>query len=205
MDEMSKPKPRGRPRSFDEQQVLAAILNVFWVKGFNATSLDDIAEVTGLTRPSLYAAFGNKEAMYLRALEIFRARMEQDLAPALIRGTDPKSALSAFYKAALDNYFVAGGPPLGCMVYTTAVTESVTHPEIRSSLSSFLSQLDAGLIRFFSARDSSMSKDRAEALAKLASSVLISIGIRARSGASRAELDELAESSAAVIAAAAAG
>lgn len=197
---MSKPKPRGRPRSFDEQKVLSAILNVFWVKGFNATSLDDIAEATGLTRPSLYAAFGNKEAMYLRVLEIFRTRMEQDLTPALIRGTDPKSALSAFYKAALDNYFVAGGPPLGCMVYTTAVTESVTHPEIRSSLSSFLSQLDAGLIRFFSARDRSMSKDRAEALAKLASSVLISIGIRARSGASRAELGELAESSASVIA-----
>lgn len=201
---MSKPKPRGRPRSFDENKVLGEILNLFWIKGFNATSLDDIAEATGLTRPSLYAAFGNKEAMYLRVLEIFRARMEQDLAPALILETDRKSALAAFYKAALDNYFVAGGPPLGCMVYTTAVTESVTHPEIRSSLSAFLAQLDAGLVRFFSGRKGSIGKGRAEALAKLASSVLISLGIRARSGASRAELDELAESSAALIAEAAA-
>ena len=71
----AKPPPqeavkRGRPRAYDPDAALKAARDVFWVKGYAATSLDDIAEATGMNRPSLYAAFGDKEAIYLAALKM---------------------------------------------------------------------------------------------------------------------------------------
>ena len=59
---------RGRPRSFDEGEVLEKARGVFWDLGYAATSLDDIVRATGLNRPSLYAAFGDKHALYMAAL-----------------------------------------------------------------------------------------------------------------------------------------
>ena len=62
-------RPRGRPRSFDEGEVLDKACRIFMEKGFSATSLDDLSEATGLNRPSLYAAFGDKEQLYIAALK----------------------------------------------------------------------------------------------------------------------------------------
>jgi len=59
----------GRPRTFDVEEALEAALGVFWRKGFEGTSYADLVAVTGVERPALYSAFGNKEALFLRALE----------------------------------------------------------------------------------------------------------------------------------------
>ncbi|WP_334187359.1 TetR/AcrR family transcriptional regulator [Noviherbaspirillum sp.] len=64
---------RGRPRNFDSDEVLDAALTVFWRNGFDAASLAELTGATGLTKPSLYAAFGDKEALYLKALERYKA------------------------------------------------------------------------------------------------------------------------------------
>ena len=66
-------RPRGRPRGFDQAEVLARVRRVFMDKGYSATSLDDLAEAACLNRPSLYAAFGNKEQLYLHALRQYGA------------------------------------------------------------------------------------------------------------------------------------
>src|SRR4249919_2313925 len=71
--ETADSRPRGRPRSFDPDAVLEKARGVFWTLGYAATSLDDLAAATGLNRPSLYAAFGDKHALYMRALERTRA------------------------------------------------------------------------------------------------------------------------------------
>ena len=64
-----------RPRSFDPDQALDLARDVFWQKGFQATSLDDITAATGLAKPSLYAAFGDKNALFLKILERYHARI----------------------------------------------------------------------------------------------------------------------------------
>ena len=76
-------RPRGRPRSFDPDAVLDKARAVFWNLGYAATSLDDLAAATGLNRPSLYAAFGDKHALYLAALERSRAEATAALGAAL--------------------------------------------------------------------------------------------------------------------------
>lgn len=62
---------KGRPREFDIDEALAAALNVFWSKGYEGASLSDLTEAMGITRPSLYAAFGNKESLFRKALDLY--------------------------------------------------------------------------------------------------------------------------------------
>src|SRR6478735_12078018 len=64
---------RGRPREFDVEEALAAALRVFWTKGYEGSSLTDLTEAMGITRPSLYAAFGNKEELFKRALDLYES------------------------------------------------------------------------------------------------------------------------------------
>jgi AcrR family transcriptional regulator len=62
---------RGRPREFDIDEALAAALRVFWARGYDGASLNDLTEAMGITRPSLYAAFGNKETLFCKSLDLY--------------------------------------------------------------------------------------------------------------------------------------
>ena len=97
--------PRGRPRQFDEDAALTGAMMVFWEKGLAATSLDDLAQAMGMNRPSIYNAFGNKDAIYRTALARFCGQL--DLAHALVndpacfeRVREPAVALLAELNAA---------------------------------------------------------------------------------------------------------
>ena len=68
---MSEPKALGRPREFDEEEALTKILDVFWAHGFSGTSMRDLVDATGLKKGSLYAAFGDKHTIYMKALALY--------------------------------------------------------------------------------------------------------------------------------------
>lgn len=68
-----------RPREFEEREVLDRALDVFWAKGFDGTSVQDLVEATGLARASLYGAFGDKEKLYERVLEHYVAKVDEGL------------------------------------------------------------------------------------------------------------------------------
>ena len=86
-------RPRGRPREFDEDEALDQALNVFWSQGFDATSLDDILDATGMARQSLYRVFGCKRSLFLRALESYGRQRREQLNSLLIHNPSPLAGL----------------------------------------------------------------------------------------------------------------
>src|SRR5580704_4385012 len=100
---------RGRPRQYDPDSALARATAAFWKNGYAGTSLDDLSEATGMNRPSLYAAFGDKRDLYLKTLEYYR-NQSRALAREVLTDHPPlRVFLKRFYDKALELY-LEGGP-----------------------------------------------------------------------------------------------
>ncbi|HTJ64619.1 MAG TPA: TetR/AcrR family transcriptional regulator [Alphaproteobacteria bacterium] len=195
-------KPRGRPRAYDPQTALRRATDTFWRAGYSATSLDEIAAATGMNRPSLYAAFGDKHALYLEALAAYWQMSLAATREALAGDHPLDQALMRAYEAALSIYFSDDSSPRGCFVIGTAVTEALEDVEIRNSLAAGFRAMDADFeARFRIAREKGELKADADpaALAMLASATMQTIAIRARAGVPRAELRALARNAVTVI------
>lgn len=198
---------RGRPRSFEPRVVLARAQDVFWSAGFAATSLDDLSAATGLNRPSLYGAFGDKRALYLAALEQYRAAAEATMEEVLAPDRPLLDGLRALYARALSLY-LGSDPARGCFLIGTAAAEAVEDEAIRTALGDSLRDLDAVLTARFS-----LAGDRCElepdadpdGLAQMAAAILHTLAIRSRAGASRQALERTAEAGLALIGAFCAG
>jgi AcrR family transcriptional regulator len=198
----AEPRRRGRPRAYDPQAALRQITDTFWKTGYSATSLDEISAATGMNRPSLYAAFGDKHALYLEALARYWQISLAATREALADDRPLDEALTLAYEAALSMYFSGEGNPRGCFVMGTAVTEAVMDSDIRESLAAGLRTIDADFeARFRIARERGELRNDTDpaALAFLASATMQSIAIRARAGIPRAELTELARKAVTVI------
>jgi AcrR family transcriptional regulator len=201
-DSETAPVRRGRPRAYDPQAALKQATETFWKTGYSGTSLDSIAAATGMNPPSLYAAFGNKHAIYLEALarywEISLAATREALAEDRPLG----ESLMLAFEAALSIYFSGKGNARGCFVIGTAVTEAGEDAAIRNSVAAGLRAIDADFeARFRKAMERGELKPGADpaALAILASATMHTIAIRARTGARRSELRELARKAVSVI------
>jgi TetR/AcrR family transcriptional regulator, copper-responsive repressor len=198
-----EPKRRGRPRAYDPQAALERAMDCFWRTGYAGTSLDDICAATGMNRPSLYAAFGDKHTLYLKALEHYWQLGLVTMREALADRERPlNEVLMRAYDAQLSIYFSGDGRPRGCFAVGTATTEAVEDPEIRSALAEGLRALDADLeTRLRIARQTGELKEGNDpaALAIIASATLHTIAIRARTGIPRAELREIARKAVGVI------
>ncbi len=199
----SGPKGRGRPRAYDPDEALQRATDKFWKSGYSCTSLDEISAATGMNRPSLYAAFGDKHALYLKALASYWQLSLTALREALADGDlTVGEALMRAYEGQLVLYYSGDALPRGCFAVGTATTEAVDDPEIRSLLADGLRALDADFeARFRLAREKGELNGDADpaALAVLASALLHSLAIRARAGAPRAELTEIARKAVGVI------
>lgn len=110
---------RGRPRSFDIHQALEQALGLFWKSGYLGTSYSDICEVTGLGKPSLYAALGNKEATFLAALNLYVIRFVQPGIDLLEREPNANVAVHKLLLATADGLTAKATPP-GCFIATNA-------------------------------------------------------------------------------------
>jgi len=188
---------RGRPRKFDEDQVLDLIMQVFWRHGFAATSLDQIAAATGLNRPSLYAAFGSKKDMYLRVIDRFADQMHVYLREAGLTQTGANARLKAIMVAAIDLYTGRsdlGSAANGCLAITTLPSETIEDADFQTALSSVLNRMDRGLASLIRYEvNGALSEQQIQEAAQHLSLILHGLSIRARAGDDPAVLKELAE------------
>ncbi|HEV2674734.1 MAG TPA: TetR/AcrR family transcriptional regulator [Aliidongia sp.] len=196
------PKRRGRPRAYDPQAALQRATDSFWKTGYAGTSLDEISAATGMNRPSLYAAFGDKRALYLEALAQYWQLAFSAMREAFAEDLPLKEALTRVYEGALSIYFSGDGRPRGCFVIGTAVIEAVDDLDIRNSLGAGFRTFDTDFeTRFRTAIEQGELKRDADpaALALLATATMHTIAIRARAGSPRADLTELARKAVGVI------
>jgi AcrR family transcriptional regulator len=185
---------RGRPRSFDEDEVLEKARAVFWNLGYAATSLDDLAAATGLNRPSLYAAFGDKHALYMRALVRTRETARAAMRAMMAREGSLREVLRGLFAAAIDAYVSGAEGQRGCFIIGTAVTQAVGDPEARALAAGFVADEDAVFReRFQRSADELAPGIGAAGAAAIATATLHTLAIRARTGEDRAGLEAVAD------------
>src|SRR5260370_36831010 len=138
MVQKSETPRRGRPRAYDPGVALQRATEAFWDGGFSGTSLDDLSARTEMNRPSLYAACGDKQALYLKTLDSYHAGRRAQLAAAFAAGRPLRDTLRAIYARMIDAFLEGDDGARGCYLVGTAATEAVGNPEVRGRLAGFL-------------------------------------------------------------------
>ncbi|WP_342722966.1 TetR/AcrR family transcriptional regulator [Bradyrhizobium sp. B097] len=153
--------PRGRPRSFDMEAAVERAMDVFWSRGYHATALPDLLRATKLSRGSLYAAFGDKHSLFLRALDRYIAdaltRMDVELDPR----KEPVAGLRAYLAGYVERASGANGRR-GCLLVATVMELAGQDAEVGRRVAGFFKTMEARLSDVLS---------RAEAAGRLADSV----------------------------------
>lgn len=181
-------RPPGRPRGFDREEVLTQVYKTFRSRGFAATSLDDIAAATGLNRPSLYAAFGDKRAMYLAAIGVVRDGIAASADRLDAAGLDLRGTLEQLFEGSIRAYLSGDTGPQGCLAIGTATSDAVADPEIRAALAEVLHLIDRRVAHWFAQAGSTDPQGRA----RLVAAVMHSMSIRARAGQPVEDLQSMA-------------
>jgi AcrR family transcriptional regulator len=112
-------KPRGRPRNFDEMEALEKAIQVFWSKGYDGVMIDDLVAGMGVGRPSLYAVFGDKRTLFLRALRAYAERKGARAAKALLSPQHLRDSLVSFLRYAVESA-TEEGSAVGCLIVCIA-------------------------------------------------------------------------------------
>ncbi|KQU69866.1 TetR family transcriptional regulator [Aminobacter sp. DSM 101952] len=125
---------KGRPRSFDRDEALRQAMLLFWQKGYDGASLAELTAAMGINSPSLYAAFGCKEALFREAVDLYSATEGIDIWGAFNRPGSVKQAVADFLRASA-RAFSEPGDPRGCLIVLGALNASETNREVFNDLS----------------------------------------------------------------------
>jgi AcrR family transcriptional regulator len=194
IDDPTAPKRRGRPRAYQPEIALGKALDLFRKDGFAATSLDDLSAATGMNRPSLYGAFGDKRELYIKSYRRYREDARAAMQD-IFRDEQPiRQRLQRIYAVALDIYLSGEAGPRGCFTVMTAASEAVADPDIRAMVLEGFVELDkafAACLRLAKEKGELPEGADPAVLAQLASATIHTIAIRARARVPRKELEAI--------------
>lgn len=189
MTVMETKRPRGRPPAFNHDKALEKALHVFWAHGYEGASMSDLTEAMGINRPSAYAAFGNKEALFRKSLDKYLAGPVAYVTEAISAPTS-RQVVEVLLNKAVDMLTKEGNPP-GCLIVQGALSCGQESALIQRELTEYRKRYEDALQqRFEFARehgDLPRSADPAS-LAKYVATVHQGLSIQATSGATRKEL-----------------
>jgi len=161
---------------------------VFWRNGYRGTSLDDLTEALNINRPSLYAAFGDKEKLFLESVDFYRDQFMVPTARVLLEAEDLREGLESFFRAFL-NLVLGKDTPPGCFVACLLSEECCDSDAIKDKLAGLISSADRAFAKAFQRHQSVLRAPLTpEQAAKLLTSTIHGLAVRARSGASRSEI-----------------
>jgi AcrR family transcriptional regulator len=187
---------KGRPREFCVDQALAAALGVFWSKGYDGASMADLTQAMGITKPSLYAAFGNKEALFHKALELYETEKLEYTREALKQPT-ARAVAEHFMRGAIDAQ-TSTCDPKGCLGVISATACGAEADSIKADVIQRRASSQAALVERF--ERAKLDGDLPEhvdvgGLTSYLYAILQGMAVQAGSGATRADLESVVDTS----------
>ena len=185
-------KRRGRPRAYDPDVALAKATETFWAQGFAGASLDDLAAATGMNRPSLYGAFGDKQALFKTALDTYMDRSRAAMVEAFRGGGALREVLTRIYNTALGFYLSDDMGGRGCFLASAGLGQALVDSDVRQIVADGLHELDRGiegLLQRRQAKGELPSSVDPVALGRVASMMMNALSVRARAGETREQLE----------------
>lgn len=189
-------RPPGRPRSFDRDAVLDRAIPVFWAKGYDGASFRDLTAAMGISAPSLVAAFGDKRGLFEAAVARYAETIAAGPLTALEAAHDLSDRLAGCFAAVIAN--AAGdGHPTGCLIVCSLAAAAGGDVAASARLGMLVAAADESLARQF--RAAGFAPEAARARAQIAAATMHSLALRARAGAPKAELQQLADAAVAML------
>ena len=183
-----------RPREFDEVTALEAAIECFWQRGYEATSVRDLADKMGISAPSLYNAYGDKHALFVQALERYLDQSTRARIKRLENSLPPKQAIRHFIEEIIERS-VNDRERRGCFLINSALEVAPHDKELGALIADRLAEIEAFFYRSIKAAQArgTVPRDRvAKDLARLLLGVLLGIRVLARSRPERALLEGVA-------------
>lgn len=185
---------RGRPRSFDRNAALARAMELFWEKGYEGTSMTGLTAAMGIASPSLYAAFGSKEALFREAIALYAATEGKELWEPVMNAPTAYEAVRGFLMETA-RVFTRAAKPCGCLIVLSALHAGEVSETVRRELISLraesVNELAARLQRGVDSGELPAGADL-KAIASYYITVQQGMSIQARDGADRAALESIA-------------
>ncbi len=189
-------KRRGRPRAYDPEVALAKATETFWVQGYAGASLDDLSAATGMNRPSLYGAFGDKQALFSATIDAYMDTSREAMVRAFRAGGTLREALERVYRAALERYLSGDSGGRGCFMISAGLGQALVDPAVRDKIAGGLHELDRGFERLVARAEAAgelpPGADPA-VLAKVAGGMLNALSVRARAGETPEQLEAMVQ------------
>ena len=182
-------KPRGRPLAFNQDDALERALQIFWSRGYEGASMAELADALGINKPSIYATFGNKEALFRKALAKYLAGPAAFIGEAMKEPT-AHLVVEKFLLLAVD-FFSDKNTPNGCMIVQGALTCSAGSALIQQELVAYRKSYEDALAQRFEqaiTQGDLPAHVNAAALAKYLTTIHQGMSVQATSGATKEEL-----------------
>ena len=183
---------RGRPRGFDPDVALRQALDLFWERGYEGTSLNDLAQAMGIASASIYAAFGSKEQLFRRTMALYGATSGQPPRRALREEATARAAIRSMLRATADEITRPDAPHY-CMLILAAPTGAVENHPVREFLADLRRDMYATirerLARGVEDGDLAVTESELDGIARYYTTVVQGLSIQARDGAGREDLE----------------
>jgi AcrR family transcriptional regulator len=179
---------RGRPRTFDPDTALRKALDLFWERGYEGTSLNDLAQAMGIASASIYACFGSKEDLFRKVMALYGRTSGEPPRRALREAPTARAAIHAMLRATADE-ITRPDTPHGCMLILAAPTGAIENSGVREFLADLRSDMFDTIRDRLARGDLTVSPDDLDAIARYYTTVVQGLSVQARDGAGRAELE----------------
>jgi TetR/AcrR family transcriptional repressor of nem operon len=177
-------------RQFDEQEVIAIALEVFWRKGLHDATMQDLAAATGVQRGSLYNAYGDKEEIFLRAFDQYAGQFLETAGHALAQG-DTAARLRKFFDRIIVN-MTSGSPARGCLTTRTALDAGMSSTAVRQRVQGLLGRLEHLISKAIDSAPDRLRAIDADRLARVVVTFTRGLAVMERAGYGRKQLKEAA-------------